>query len=330
MKKAPKAAIAAPSDYSANWMAAKACRLYGDEMVTQKSEGWKDKAKVAARDGMKYGDLATRLDPKSPEGWYWYGLNVGTYSDCVSMLTALGEGLKGKTLKSFETAYAIDKMLDNGGPILALGRFWQVLLAVGLALAALAAIGVPARADDSSAMLNAGSIVFTKSTPVRMTAEDLYVSPGAVRIRFEFQNPTAKDIETIVAFPLPDIATWDFAESAIGTVTDDAKNFIGFKAVIDGKPVAVTVEQRAFYKGKDVTAAQADLSAMNTSVVAEVCKLSPSRSKRGSSATSTIRYKSRPSGAAPATRTFEPVFTPAGMRTSTRFPFFCMERRAPL
>jgi hypothetical protein len=122
------------------------------------------------------------------------------------------------------------------------------------ALAAAAIVAAPGYADDSSAMLSAGGIVFTKTTPVRMVAEDLYVSPNAVRIRFEFQNPTSRDVETLVAFPLPDIATWDFAESAIGTVTDDSKNFIGFKAMIDGKPVAVTVEQRAFLKNKDVTA----------------------------------------------------------------------------
>jgi hypothetical protein len=118
---------------------------------------------------------------------------------------------------------------------------------------AVLAIAATARGDDSSAMLKAGSIVFTRSTPVRMAAEDLYVSPNAVRIRFEFENPTAKDVETIVAFPLPDLATWDFAESAIGTVTGDPRNFVGFKAIVDGRPVAVTVEQRAFLKGKDVT-----------------------------------------------------------------------------
>lgn len=125
-------------------------------------------------------------------------------------------------------------------------------LAIALAMAAIA--GGSARADDSSAVLSAGSLIFTKSTPVRMAAEDLYVSPQAVRIRFAFENPTAKDVETIVAFPLPDIATYEYAESAIGTVKDDPKNFIGFKAVIDGKPVAVAVEQRAFLKNKDVTA----------------------------------------------------------------------------
>jgi tetratricopeptide (TPR) repeat protein len=121
------AATAAPGDYNANWTAAKECRLYGDEMVAQAVEGWKGLAKAAARDGMKYGDIAVKLNPKGVEGWYWYGLCVGTYSDCVSILTALGEGLKGKTQKAFEAAYSLDKTYDNGGPMLSLGRFWQVL-----------------------------------------------------------------------------------------------------------------------------------------------------------------------------------------------------------
>jgi hypothetical protein len=122
-----KAATAAPSDYAANWKAAKACQEYGSELVTQETAGWKDIAKVAAKDGMKYGDIAIKLNEKGVEGWYWYGLSVGTYSDCVSILTALGEGLKGKTQKAFETSYVLDKSYDTFGPGLALGRFWQVL-----------------------------------------------------------------------------------------------------------------------------------------------------------------------------------------------------------
>jgi tetratricopeptide (TPR) repeat protein len=124
---AVKNAAASPNDYAANWMAAKACRKYGDEMVSKEFEGWKTLAKATARDGMKYGDIATKLNPKGIEGWYWYGLCVGTYSDCVSIVSALTEGLKGKTQKAFETAYGLDKAYDNGGPMLSLGRFWQVL-----------------------------------------------------------------------------------------------------------------------------------------------------------------------------------------------------------
>jgi hypothetical protein len=124
---AVKAAIAAPVDYTANWKAAKALRYWGDEAVKQEVQGFKDIAKAAGKDGMKYGEIATKLKPNGIEGWYYYGLCVGTYSDGVSIVTALTEGLKGKTQKGFESAYATDKSYDNGGPILALGRFWQVL-----------------------------------------------------------------------------------------------------------------------------------------------------------------------------------------------------------
>ena len=54
-------------------------------------------------------------------------MNVCIYADSVSILTALKEGLKDKTQDSFEAAYKIDKYYDNGGPIAALARFWQVL-----------------------------------------------------------------------------------------------------------------------------------------------------------------------------------------------------------
>ena len=67
------------------------------------------------------------MEPEGVEGYYYYGLSVGIYSDGVSILTALSEGLKNKTQDSFEKAYQIDKRYNKGGPILSLGRFWTVL-----------------------------------------------------------------------------------------------------------------------------------------------------------------------------------------------------------
>jgi hypothetical protein len=125
----------------------------------------------------------------------------------------------------------------------------------GVAAALFLVLSPWAVADDSSAMLSAGSIVFTKSTPVKMAAEDLFVSPKQVRIHFEFLNPSSRDVETLVAFPLPDISTYEFWGSPIGTVGEDPRNFVGFEAVVDGKSVPFNVEQRAFVKNKDVTAA---------------------------------------------------------------------------
>jgi hypothetical protein len=111
-----------------------------------------------------------------------------------------------------------------------------------------------ALADDSTAALKAGGIEFTKAPDIRMASEDLRISPQAVRIRYEFANDSDKDIESLVAFPLPDIDTQEFYVSPIGQTTKDPVNFVGFHATANGKPIAVQVEQRAIFQGKDVTA----------------------------------------------------------------------------
>ncbi len=108
-------------------------------------------------------------------------------------------------------------------------------------------------ADDSSAALGAGGVVLTQAADIRMAKEDLYVSPKQVRIHFEFVNDGAKDIDTIVAFPLPDIDMNEYTESPIGTLTSDPVNFVGFTVTADGRRITPQVEQRAFYKGRDVT-----------------------------------------------------------------------------
>jgi len=122
-----KALAEGPDSYEANWKCARAHREYGNAAKTQKKEGWKDICAQYGKEGMQYAQQAIALEPEKPDGYYYYGLNVGIYSDGVSIFTALSEGLKDKTQKSFEKTYAIDKMYKEGGPMIALGRFWQVL-----------------------------------------------------------------------------------------------------------------------------------------------------------------------------------------------------------
>ncbi|MEJ0028151.1 MAG: DUF4424 family protein [Rhizomicrobium sp.] len=123
-----------------------------------------------------------------------------------------------------------------------------------VAALASAALAPAALADDSSAMLGAGGIVLTKSADIRMAVEDLFLSPTAVKVHYVFANDSANDIDTIVAFPLPDIDNYEYSESPIGTTLDTTPNFVGFKLLIDGKPVAATAEVRAIQDGRDVTA----------------------------------------------------------------------------
>jgi hypothetical protein len=124
----------------------------------------------------------------------------------------------------------------------------------GVELAALVMMAAaPAFADDGSAALAAGGIVFTKNTSVRMAREDLYMSPKLVRVRFEFANDTDKDVETVVAFPLPDIDNREYFLTEVGIPTENPENFVGFQAWVDGKRIDARIEQTAFIMNRDVT-----------------------------------------------------------------------------
>lgn len=122
-------------------------------------------------------------------------------------------------------------------------------LLCGFVLASTAVI-----ADDSSAVLGAGGLVLTKSADIRMAREDLRISPTSVKVRYEFINDGGKDVDTIVAFPLPDIDLYEFSGSPLGTVKDESPNFVGVALTVDGRRVQTTAEEKAVYKGKDVTA----------------------------------------------------------------------------
>jgi tetratricopeptide (TPR) repeat protein len=116
-----------PDDYEAAWKCARAYREYADKAKKKGIEGWKEICAQYGKAGMQYAQKAIELKPERPDGHYYYGLNVGIYSDGVSIFTALKEGLKDKTQKSFEKTYEINKMYKEGGPMLSLGRFWAVL-----------------------------------------------------------------------------------------------------------------------------------------------------------------------------------------------------------
>jgi len=114
-----------PDNFGAAWRCAFACREYALQAQHQQVEDWKDICAEYGEKGMGYAQKAMDLKPDKPHGYFFYGLSVGVYSDGVGLVTALKEGLKDKTQKNLEKAYEIDKTFQNGGPMLALGRFWQ-------------------------------------------------------------------------------------------------------------------------------------------------------------------------------------------------------------
>lgn len=123
------------------------------------------------------------------------------------------------------------------------------------ALAAL--LAAPAVANDSTAAMGAGGLVLQRTDGIRMVSEDLYVSAREVRVKYRFLNHTAEPIETIVAFPMPDIAgAWE--ESVGGDVHSD--RIVPFITWVDDHAVHVQLERKAMLGERNVTA---ELAAMN-------------------------------------------------------------------
>ena len=126
--------------------------------------------------------------------------------------------------------------------------------ALGLAAGALALlVAGAASGNDSTAELAAGGLVLTKSPAIEMRSEDLFISAKQVRVRYRFANTSKADVTVTVAFPMPDITTHGF-DDTISIPTEDPVNILGFSTLVDGKPVAAQVEQKAVKHGVDQTA----------------------------------------------------------------------------
>lgn len=117
-----------------------------------------------------------------------------------------------------------------------------------------AALAGPAVANDSTAELAAGGLVLTRTDAITMKSEDLYISADEVRVRYVFVNTSGRDVTTRVAFPMPDIGGPDFFFHDTNIPGgEDPANLLAFVTRIDGKPVKMEVEQKAFVEGREIT-----------------------------------------------------------------------------
>jgi hypothetical protein len=110
-----------------------------------------------------------------------------------------------------------------------------------------------AYANDSSAQLAGGGLVLMKNADVRMAAEDLFISPYDVRVRYEFANDSGHDIDTTVAFPLPRVDMYELSEVPLGLTTGEPQNFVGFTVRENGRAIPVRLQARAVHQGRDVS-----------------------------------------------------------------------------
>ena len=89
------------------------------------------------------------------------------------------------------------------------------------------------KANDGTAELATGGLVFVKNNDVAMLSEDLFISTEQIRVSYRFLNKSNKDIIAYVAFPLPDLKM-DPVDDVTEIPTDDSINFVGFSTTVDG------------------------------------------------------------------------------------------------
>lgn len=120
------------------------------------------------------------------------------------------------------------------------------------AAALFAAISAPAAlANDTMAELKTGGLQFVQSGEVTMQEEHLSISPEIITVDYVFRNNTDKDITTLIAFPLPDIE--GSPDMNIAIPDWESENFLDFRAMQEGQPITVNLDQRAFALSIDVT-----------------------------------------------------------------------------
>ena len=116
--------------------------------------------------------------------------------------------------------------------------------------ALLLACAAPALANDSQAETALGGLVLKQSDAISMDSEDLYLSRERVRVAYRFTNMSDAPVDTLVAFPLPDIPPEDGGDNiAWWTGQADLK----FRTSVDGQLVPLDIVEQAIFNGKDVT-----------------------------------------------------------------------------
>src|ERR1700730_10682750 len=127
-----------------------------------------------------------------------------------------------------------------------------------ICVGALLIAGDAARANDSTAELATGGLIFVQNDDVEMRAEDLFISSAEIRVRYRFFNHSAKDVTVLVAFPMPEIKI-DGQDDNISVPTEGAVNILDFHTTVAGQPVKTEVEQRVFAAGIERTQYLRDL-----------------------------------------------------------------------
>jgi Domain of unknown function (DUF4424) len=117
-----------------------------------------------------------------------------------------------------------------------------------LLVSALALSCIPANANDSSAAVGLGGLELTQNAAISMDSEDLFISRERVAVKYRFTNTSAKDVETLVSFPLPPLPSETDGYPLEMSFPDWTT--LDFKTLVDGEPAKLELREEVGLIGK--------------------------------------------------------------------------------
>lgn len=114
-------------------------------------------------------------------------------------------------------------------------------------------LALPAWANDSTAVQEAGGLRLVRDAPVEMLQEDLTISPTQVDVSYLFRSAYDMDVKTLVAFPLPEYDLAWHGYSVLGGPGDTVRSRGDFKIWVDDRRIVPQLEVRTLRNGIDVT-----------------------------------------------------------------------------
>ena len=100
---------------------------------------------------------------------------------------------------------------------------------------------MPALANDTSAELSTGGLIFVRNDDVEMPSEDLAISAREVSVRYRFLNRSDKDVTVLVAFPMPDIQVIG-PDDITSVPTDDMRRVVARRSAETYRRVSIAME----------------------------------------------------------------------------------------
>ena len=114
----------------------------------------------------------------------------------------------------------------------------------------------PALANGATASFPAGGVEFKDSADISIAREDLWLSPGEVRVHYQFQSDASDPQTVTIGFPLPRVPSTPDTPDAVGAVDGsggDARNYLGFGVAVDDRPLIPKLHEYAWLGEAEVT-----------------------------------------------------------------------------